>query len=381
VIEYDLKGEIPMKKIRLAVIGTGLAWERLHWPAISEQKDNFEIVALCNRTKSDAEKFASTIGLDKSNVYDEYNAMLQRNDIDAVDVLVPIQENYETAEAVLKAGKNLIAEKPFASTMEGAKKLLELHRKYPSLVMVAENYRYSDENNMIKDMISKGRIGEAVYFVSNNVVDFKAEMKKDTFAATEWRQYPHFQGGAFLDAALHDIAAFRHIFGEVDTVYAYGRPQQESYSPYMTYNCQIHFKNNVVGQFNYFCDGLETQKPAIGFRIFGTKGEIYLEDKNSGRIFVSYRDGKAEEISYMPGRGYYNELLNFYKAFNGQENIVVTPEVEIGDVKMIFDVLQSIEKGQPVNVDTKNNSMDQGEHEPWLYDAKLQQEWSKRIQQ
>jgi predicted dehydrogenase len=340
-----------MKKIRLAVIGTGLAWERLHWPAISELNDKYEIVALCNRTKSDAENFAATIGLDKSNVYDDYNEMLKRNDIDAVDVLVPIQENYEVAAAVLKAGKNLIAEKPLAATMEGANKLLDLHRQYPSLAMVAENYRYNDENNILKDMIGQGRIGEAVYFVRNNVVDFKSEMKKDTFAATEWRQYPHYPGGAFLDAALHDIAAMRLIFGDVNTVYALGRPQDEPYSPYMSYNCQIHFKNNVVGQYNYFCDGLETQKPPIGLRIFGTKGEIYLEDKNSGKIFVSYRDGNAEEISYMPGRGYYNELLNFYKAFNGQENILVTPEVGMGDMKMIFDILKSIETGQPVKVD------------------------------
>ncbi|GAE87097.1 glucose-fructose oxidoreductase [Acetivibrio straminisolvens JCM 21531] len=47
-----------MKKIRLAVIGTGLAWERLHYPAIKELGDKYEIVALCNRTREDAEEFA-----------------------------------------------------------------------------------------------------------------------------------------------------------------------------------------------------------------------------------------------------------------------------------------------------------------------------------
>ncbi|HHY83613.1 MAG TPA: Gfo/Idh/MocA family oxidoreductase [Clostridiales bacterium] len=340
-----------MKKIRLAVIGTGLAWERLHWPAIQELKDKYEIAALCNRTRSDAEKFADSIGLDKSNVYDDYNEMLKRDDIDAVDVLVPIQENFEAAAAVLRAGKHLIAEKPLAGTMEGANELLRLHKENPSLVMVAENYRYNDENNIIKDLVYKGRIGEVVYFVKNNVVDFKSEMGKDTFAATKWRQYPLFPGGAFLDAALHDIAAMRHILGPVDSVYANGRPQDEPYSPYMSYNCQILFKNKVVGQYNYFCDGQETQKPPIGLRIFGTRGEIYLEDKNSGRLFVSYRDGNSEEISYLPGRGYYNELLNFYNAFNGQENILVTPEVEVGDMKMIFDIITSIKTGQPVKVD------------------------------
>lgn len=340
-----------MKKIRLAVIGTGLAWERLHWPAMLELKDCYEVVALCNRTKSDAEKFAASINLDKSNVYDNYEEMLKRDDIDAVDVLVPIPENFEAAAAVLKAGKNLIAEKPMAATMDGAQKLLALHKKNPSQVMVAENCRYSDENNIIRNIITQGKIGEAVYFINNNVVDFKSEMKKDTFAATEWRQYPEYAGGTFLDAALHDVAALRHIFGAVNTVYSLGRPQQEPYSPYMVFNMQIHFQNNVIGQYSYFCDGLETQKPVIGFRIFGTRGEIYLEDKTKGKIHVSYRDGTMEEINFIPGRGYYNELLNFYKAFNKQESVSVTPEIEIGDLKMIFDILKSIETGQPVKVD------------------------------
>ena len=340
-----------MNKIRLAVIGTGMAWERLHWPAVSQLQNEYEIAALCNRTKSDAEQFAAKIGLDQSNVYDDYNEMLKRDDIDVVDVLVPIEENFEAASAVLKAGKNLIAEKPLAGTMEGVKKLLDLYHSSSSLVMLAENYRYNDENNIIKDMMSQGRIGEAVYFICNKVVDFKEEMKKDTFAATEWRQYPKYPGGAFLDAALHDIAAFRHIFGAVNTVYALGRPQDEPYSPYMSYNCQIHFKNNVVGQYNYFCDGVETQKPPVGLRIFGTRGEIYLEDKNSGKLFVSYRNGTAEEISFLPGRGYYNEFLNFAKAFRKEEEIQVTPDVGYGDTKMIFDILHSTETMQPVKVD------------------------------
>jgi len=47
-----------MKKIRLGVIGTGLAWERLHYPAIQELGDKYEIVSLANRTKKDAENFA-----------------------------------------------------------------------------------------------------------------------------------------------------------------------------------------------------------------------------------------------------------------------------------------------------------------------------------
>jgi len=340
-----------MNKIRLAVIGTGMAWERLHWPAIQELGDKYEVVALCNRTKKDAENFANSINLDLKNVYDDYNEMLQRDDIDAVDVLVPIPDNFEAAAAVLKANKNLIAEKPLAATLEGAKELLELHKKHPVHFMVAENYRYNEENNIIKDIINQGKIGQVMYFIKNNMTDFESEMTKNTFAATEWRQYPDYRGGTFLDAGIHDIAALRHIFGEVEHVYALGRPQQEPFNPYMSINVQILFKSGVIGQYNYCSEIDELQKPPIGFRIFGTQGEIYLEDKKSGVIHVAYRDGSSEQIQFTPERGYYNELLNFYNALNGTEAILSTPEVAYGDLKMVFDALKSIESNQPVKVD------------------------------
>lgn len=340
-----------MKKIRLGVIGTGLAWERLHYPAIQELGDKYEIAALSNRTRKDAEDFAKKINLDIKNVYDDYKDMLERKDIDAVDILVPIELNYRVSEDVAKSGKDFICEKPLAPDMDQAKKFLDLTKKFKNKIMIAENFRYNEENNKIKQIINSERIGEVIYFVRNNASCFPCEMDNDTFARTEWRQHPRFPGGAFLDAALHDIAAVRHIFGEVECVQAFGRPQKEDFNPYMSVNTNMLFKNGIIGQFTYFPIGIESQRPLIGFRIFGTKGEIYLEEKSCGIINISYSNGTSEQISYTPERGYYNELLNFYNALNGTEQISVTPNIEYGDVKTVFDTLESITKREIVYVD------------------------------
>ncbi len=340
-----------MKKIRLGVIGTGLAWERLHYPALKELADRYEVAALVNRTRSDAEAFADKIGLDRKNVYDNYEEMLKRNDIDAVDVLVPIDQNYKVSEDVAKSGKSFICEKPMAPDIGQAREFLELSRKHIVKIMIAENYRYNEENNKIKQLISEGRIGSVVYFIKNNITCFPCEMAEDTYAGTEWRQHPDFPGGAFLDAALHDLAAVRHIFGAVECVQAFGKPQKEDFNPYLSVSANMLFKNGVIGQYTYFPSGKEQQKPPVGFRIFGTKGEIYLEEKSSGVINVAYNDGAPEKIGYTPERGYYNELLNFYNALNGSEDISVTPEMEFGDVKTVFDILDSVKSRKIVYVD------------------------------
>ena len=176
-------------------------------------------------------------------------------------------------------------------------------------------------------------------------------MTKDTFAATEWRQHPDYFGGAFLDAALHDIAGIRHIFGAVDCVQAFGKPQKEDFNPYVSINTNILFRSGVIGQFNYFPSGIESHKPLSGFRIYGTKGEIYLEEKSCGIINIFYPDGNSEQIRFTPERGYYNELLNFYNAIHGHEEISVTPEIEYGDVRMVFQILKSISSREILNVD------------------------------
>jgi predicted dehydrogenase len=361
-----------MKTIRLGIIGTGLAWERLHYPAIKELGDKYEIVALANRTKADAEQFAKKINLGTENIYSDYMEMLQRNDIDAIDIVVPIEMNYEVSENVAKTGFDFICEKPLAPDMEQAKKFLDLSKRYTVRIMIAENFRYNEENNKIKEIVESGRIGEVVYFMKNNVTNFPADMTRNSYAQTEWRQHPDYPGGAFYDAAIHDLAGMRHIFGAVESVQAYGKPQKMDFNPFLSINTNILFKSGVIGYFVYYPSGNESLKPGVGFRIFGTQGEIYLEDKKSGTITVAMNDGTTDQIGYTPERGYYNEMLNFHNALNGIEEISVTPEIEYGDAKMVFDILDSIPQKQlnyvdePITRDLYHNTLNM-EQRPYLH--------------
>ncbi len=89
----------------------------------------------------------------------------------------------------------------------------------------------------------------------------------------------------------------------------------------------------------------------IGLRIFGANGMIYLEERDCGTVNVAYNDGRSEQIPYKPQRGYYHELLNFYRAATGEEPISVTPELEFGDARMVFAILESAREGWIMPVD------------------------------
>jgi len=345
-----------LKKLRVGIIGTGMALEKLHYPAYQELADKYEIVALCDVDKEKADSWAKRLGVDVKNVYTNHREMANRGDIDLFDIMVPIEKNFEVTEAVASiARKPIICEKPLAPNLEQARAHAELPSKYGIPVMIAENYRYNEEIDIIRDLVRTKKIGESLYFMQNRVVNFPEDMLKNKFPAKEWRQYPEFRGGAILDTGVHDLAALRHIFGAVDRLQAFGRRQKQDFAPYSVVNVNILFKNGVSGNFSFFSAGKEIQRPLIGLRIFGAEGMIYLEERDCGFINVMRNDGTHELIPYRPQRGYYNELLNFYNAAVGKEPISVTPEMEFGDAKMVFDILKSIEEETIVEVDREDD--------------------------
>lgn len=333
-----------MQKLRMGIIGTGMAFERLHYPAYQRLTDRFVIAAICDSDVQKAKRWQGTFALSDQDVYSDFHKMIARDDIDAVDIMVPIELNFEVTEAVARAGKPIICEKPLAPTKEQARAAKALPRQYDVPIMIAENYRYNDEVHIIRDLVRTQEIGTVRYFLQNRVANIPQEMRQDAFAAKEWRQHPEFPGGVFYDTAVHDIAALQHIFGAVERVHAFGVTQDEDFAPYAVVQANLSFGGNITGQFTFFSAGSEMQRPLVGLRIFGTKGMIYLEEHDCGTINVAYNDGTSKQIPYQPQMGYYHELLNFYKAAVGEEPLSVTPELEYGDAMVIFAMLDSIEQ-------------------------------------
>lgn len=339
-----------MKKLNIGVIGCGMAWNRLHLPAVDRLSDKFNVVALSDINKESLDYSANKLNLDTSNLYLDYKEMIKRDDIDVVVVAVPIYLNYEVARDVAIAKKNMICEKPLGENMEECLNFLKLEKEFGVKILIAENFRHNEENNIIKKIIADGKLGTPVYFIRNYMVNFPEQMKQDTFSAKDWRQHPKFKYGIFLDNCVHELSAVRYIFGGVEKLSAFGTGTNKDYTPFTSVNALLKFHSGVSGHFSFWSEGKEGQKPPVGFRIFGTQGSIYLADKLCSCIEVHYGTGETETISFTPDEGYYNEFLNFYNALTSGEDISTRPITEFGDTKLVFDIIDSIEKDTTINV-------------------------------
>jgi predicted dehydrogenase len=344
-----------MERLKVGVIGAGMGFERLHYPAYQELSDRYQVAAVCDQDRFKAEEWGQKLNLTGQDVYADYREMVRREDLQVIDIIVPIELNFKIAETVaqLVAGskKAIILEKPLAPTLEQAKAAAALPRKYQIMMMIAENYRYNEEVNLIRDLVREGQLGETDFFQLTRVFNLPDDMTQDTFEAREWRQHPHFPGGVFYDSAVHDIAALRHIFGAIEEVTAYGQQKAATPEQYTVVNVIIKFTSGLTGSYNFASGCKELQRPLSGLRILGRTGELYLEERDAGVINVVYNDGTSKYLSYQPRRGYYNELLNFYNAYTGKEALAVTPELEYGDAQTVLAILKSIENETPVKVD------------------------------
>ncbi len=146
--------------IRLGVIGTGLAVEKLHWPALKRMPDRFRVAAFCDLERPTAEHFAGYSGAAMDDYTADYHDLLRREDVDAVLISLPIPLNYAVTRAALEAGKEVICEKPSGANEAEGRAFVELAAAHPErTVLIAENWFYRDDLRLARSLLDEGRIG------------------------------------------------------------------------------------------------------------------------------------------------------------------------------------------------------------------------------
>jgi predicted dehydrogenase len=323
-----------MEKVKLGIIGCGLAAKELHLPALLKLKDKFEITAVANHTEPKAKEFSEIFG--GIPYYLDYKKMLRKTDIEAVDIALPINLNYKAAKDSLDKGKHVILEKPIAGTLKEAKKMLEFPYEYDCVMMIAENFRYRNVYRKVKELLNEGVIGTP-YSAMWNLYYYVPEESK--YAQTEWRRHHKYPGGFMNDAGVHNVAALRLLFGEVTNVNAFTRSINPAIGTPDTMSMQFETSGNVSGVYNIFftVNGHWEDK----LLIFGDKGTIEV---NTNSIKIKQNEKDDVEIDASDDHGYYAEFDEFYNAIRNGSSIYSTFEEGYKDLEVVLNALKSAEK-------------------------------------
>ncbi len=302
-----------MKKVRLGIIGCGIAAKELHLPAIKKLKDKFEIVAACNRTEKKAKEYSRLTG--GITYTTDCREIFKNPEIDAVVIAVPIELNYKFAVEAIKSGKHIFLEKPLAAKPREAKKLLALQKRTSSTCFLAENYRFDTLYLEIKKILNEKVIGD-VYSVVWNV--FNNLTLKDKYAQTLWRQKNKYPGGFIYDGGVHNIAVLRMLFGDIESGYASMKTINPEIGTEDTFSFLFNFNKSLHGALNIFFSvrGFHSNNLII----LGTKGSLIVQSNN--QIIIKKDGRKEQKINIKTDGGYENEFLHFYRIVKkGAENL------------------------------------------------------------
>jgi predicted dehydrogenase len=336
------------RPIRLGVIGTGLAVEQLHWPALRQMPDRFRVTAFANHTRPKAERFAAYSGASMADYSPDYRALLRRDDVEAVLVALPIPLNYPVTRDCLAAGKHVICEKPVGVDEAQGREFLALEREFPDrTVLIAENFFYRDDLRLARALLDGGAIGR-LHLLSWRVVN-RLVPQPGRFTSTPWRQRPEYRGGAHLDGGVHHIAQIRLLCGDARHVHGEVQRANATIDAPSDLTLNLRFVGGAVGNYTAAYPDLDVPAEANEMRLYGTEAVMTVGGQ---RVAVHRPDGTVEEHRFTGiDGGYYAEFLNFYDAVMHGEPAVGTVAQSLHNMLLVLRGLDAAEQGRVVALD------------------------------
>jgi predicted dehydrogenase len=334
--------------IRLGVIGTGLAVERLHWPALRRLTKQFEIVAFANHTRPKAEHFAGYAGLAMDDYAVDYHDLLRRDDVEAVLISLPIPLNLPVTRDALAAGKHVICEKPAGVDDAEGRRFIELERQYPDrIVLITENSFYRDDARLARSLIDRGALG-AIHLVCWRTVQ-QLVPREGQFSSTPWRHDPGYAGGPHLDAGVHHTALLRLLCGDVERVYGETQDANSTHGGPSDLTLALRFVNGAVGNYTAAYPELEVPREANELRLYGTEGVMTL---GRGQVRVD-RPGEPAQAyrTKQEDFGHYNAFVNFHEAVRHGAPVLGTVTQTFRNMQIVLDGLAAARSGQSVAID------------------------------
>ncbi|GIV17701.1 MAG: hypothetical protein KatS3mg022_3136 [Armatimonadota bacterium] len=117
---------------------------------------------ICGRNEENVRKAAQKYGWEEYDT--SWERVVERKDIDLVDVSVPGNMHAPIAIAAANAGKMVLCEKPLANTLAEARQMYEAVQKNGVRHALCHNYRFAPAVQLAKQLIDEGRIGKIYHF-------------------------------------------------------------------------------------------------------------------------------------------------------------------------------------------------------------------------
>jgi predicted dehydrogenase len=246
-----------MRKIETALLSYGLSGKVFHAPFIAFH-DGFELMGSWERSKKlIQEDYPAT------SSYASYEELLA-TDVDLVIVNTPVVTHYEYAKKALLAGKHLIVEKAFTSTIAQAEELVALAKAKNLKLAVFQNRRWDSDFKTVQNIINDGNLGALVD------VEFRFERYNPMLSPKLHKETATAGAGIVKDLGPHLIDQALCLFGLPKSVCASIRNTRANSLVDDWFDMTLYYPTFQVRlKASFF-----VREPAPAYVLHGTKGSF-----------------------------------------------------------------------------------------------------------
>ncbi len=263
--------------IRIGIIGCGDRGQGI-MQMMASLKEQYAITAICDNLDFRLEAAAK---LAPAKTYKDYRQLLDAKDVDAVVVATSLHMHYAIAADAIRAGKSVYLEKTMTYNIPEAQELVKLCARYPGQILaVGHQYRYTPLYFKVKEMISKGYLGDVTQIDCRWDRNWNWRRPVPAGYSDEqinWRMYKRYSGGLPAELLSHQMDFVNWAFDtHPDEVMGTGgidhfNDGRETYD-----NVQVllrYKEKGMIGNFGATCGNAHE---GYIFKIKGTKGMVSL---------------------------------------------------------------------------------------------------------
>lgn len=347
------------KSFKVAVIGAG-AIGHDHIRSF-QQHPAARVVALAEISPERGREAADAY--DIPTLETDYRVLLARDDIDVVSIALPNFLHAQVAIDALRAGKNVMVDKPIATNARDAARLVAVAQKSRRLLMVGQNQRFTPEAQTAKQLVTSGQLGDVyhaktVWTRRNGIPRIGSWFTQTKFAG----------GGCTYDIGVHALDRCLFLMGEFDAVAVsgqtyskfgtrglgeggWGRSEIDARKPFDVDDLSLALIKLKSGRTVLLESSWAEHAEDDGFngtRLYGTDAGLQLPPL---RLFHSTPKGNViEHITPRTDLVNPNRMVHFIDCLLGQAKPYILPAESLAVQKILDAIYKSATTGREVRI-------------------------------
>ncbi|MGG9970176.1 Gfo/Idh/MocA family oxidoreductase [Ferruginibacter sp. SUN002] len=338
-----------MTTIKTAILSFGMSGRVFHAPFI-ELHPGFKLAGAWERsTKGIQEHYPSTIS------YPTLESVLADETIELIIVNTPTYTHYDYAKQALLAGKHIVVEKAFTTTVEEAKELKAIAEKQNKKIAVFQNRRWDSDFKTVQKVLKDGLLGKL------NEAEIHFDRYNLALSPKGHKEIPGPGAGILKDLGPHLIDQALCLFGMPESLFADIRITRETSSVDDWIDILLYYPTFRIR----LKAGYIVREPLPSYVFHGTKGSFLksrgdiqepsllkgmkpnttdwgAEPESEQGLLHTEKDGKIirERIPTLNGN-YYDFYDGVYKGLSSSNPMPVTVDDGINVMRIIETAIQS----------------------------------------